>query len=86
MATLLPGVVLHALPAANQANLLGKSFFPNLISGPFMVGMRAVFYLAMVMCLVGAVASLMRGQRYIHGQADAQVADGHKSDGYHIAD
>ncbi|MFL5628551.1 MAG: MFS transporter [Ktedonobacteraceae bacterium] len=79
MATLLPGAVLHALPAAHQANLLGKSFFPNLISGPFMVGMRAVFYLAMVMCLIGAVASLLRGQRYIHDQADAQAVGSSKS-------
>lgn len=66
MATLLPGSVLHALPASHQALLLGKSFFPNLISGPFMVGLRYVFYLSVVLCLIAAVASLLRGQRYIH--------------------
>jgi MFS family permease len=66
MATLLPPDVLHSLPAANQAHLLSKSFFPNLISDPFMVGLHAVFYLSAAMCLVAAVASLLRGKRYIH--------------------
>jgi MFS family permease len=69
MATLLPGSVLHTLPASHQAVLLGKSFFPNLISGPFMVGLRDVFYLSVVLCLIAAVASLLRGQRYIHDTA-----------------
>jgi len=65
MATLLPGSVLHALPAANQANLLGKSFFPNLISSPFMVGLHGVFYLSAALCLIAACASFLRGKRYI---------------------
>jgi len=66
MATLLPASVLHTLPAASQAHLLGKSYFPNLISTPFMGGLHAVFYLAAVLCLISAFASLLRGQRYIH--------------------
>src|SRR5260370_21335271 len=38
MKTLLPVNVLHALPIANQANLLGRSFFPNLILPPVTIG------------------------------------------------
>ncbi len=77
MATLLPPQVLHSLPAANQAHLLSKSFFPNLISDPFMVGLHAVFYLSAAMCLVAAVASLLRGKRYIHDtMASGAVAVG----------
>lgn len=68
MATLLPAQVLHALPAANQANLLGRSFFPNLISPPFMIGLRGVFYLSAAMCFVAALASFLRGKRYIYDQ------------------
>lgn len=64
MATLLPGNVLSALSKADQANLLRRSFFPNLISPPFMTGLRGVFYLAMAMCLVAALASLLRGKQY----------------------
>jgi hypothetical protein len=74
MATLLPPQVLHSLPAANQAHLLSKSFFPNLISDPFMLGLHAVFYLSAAMCLIAAVASLLRGKRYIHGQEHMAAA------------
>ncbi len=66
MATLIPASVLHALPAANQAHLLGKSFFPNLISTPFMHSLYFVFYLSTVLCLIAACASLLRGKRYIN--------------------
>jgi EmrB/QacA subfamily drug resistance transporter len=63
---LLPKAVLAQVPAQNQAILLGKTFFPNLISGPFMVGLRAVFYVSAAMCMVAAVASLLRGERNIY--------------------
>jgi len=69
MKTLLPMNVLHALPIANQANLLGRSFFPNLILPPFTVGLHGVFYLSAAMCFVAALASFLRGKRYIHEQA-----------------
>jgi MFS family permease len=66
MANLLPAHVLHALPAANQANLLGHSFFPNLIAPPFLLGLHGAFYLSAALCLVAAFASLLRGKRYIN--------------------
>lgn len=66
MKTLLPAPVLNSLPSAKQAILVGKSFFPNLISSPFMVGLHAVFYLSVVLCLIAAGASLLRGKRYIY--------------------
>jgi EmrB/QacA subfamily drug resistance transporter len=78
MATLIPSAALHQLPAAAQANLLGKSFFPNLISAPFMIGLHAAFYISAALCLFAAIASLMRGKPYVYGQsvpveaADAQ--------------
>jgi MFS family permease len=67
---LLPPATMHqvGISAANQNVLLGKSFFPHLISGPFMVGLHSVFYFSALLCLVGAVASYLRGPRYIHGQ------------------
>jgi len=66
MKTLLPTPVLNSLPSAKQAILVGKSFFPHLISSPFMVGLHAVFYLSVVLCLIAAGASLLRGKRYIY--------------------
>jgi MFS family permease len=63
MQTMLPSVVLHQLPAHAQTTLLGQSFFPNLISSPFMDGMRLAFYLAAVVCLIAAIASMVRNKR-----------------------
>jgi MFS family permease len=66
MATLVPANVLHALPLGRQAVLLGHGFFPNLISSPFMIGLHGVFYLSAAMCFVAAVASFLRGKRYVY--------------------
>ena len=74
MGSLLPANVLHALPAAKQANLLGHSFFPNLISSPFMIGLHGVFYLSAAMCFVAAIVSLLRGKQYIHEQEESKTA------------
>ncbi len=63
MQTLLPVAVLNTLTAPDKANLLGHSFFPNLISSPFMNGLHGVFYLSAFMCLIAAIASLLRGRQ-----------------------
>jgi EmrB/QacA subfamily drug resistance transporter len=65
---LLPPSVLQAISPAHKAILLGKTFFPNLISAPFMDGLHAVFYISAALCLIGAAASLLRGKRVVYGQ------------------
>jgi len=45
-----------------------QCFFPNLISSPFMIGLHGVFYLSAAMCLVGALASFLRGKRFVNQQ------------------
>jgi hypothetical protein len=57
--------VLGALSAHNQALLTGRSFFPQLISGPFRSGLHTAFAFAIIACLIGAIASLMRGGVYV---------------------
>jgi MFS family permease len=64
-----PTGVLRSLPAANRATLTGKEFFPHLMAAPFHAGLVIVFTAAAVMMLVGAVASLFRGGRYVHEDA-----------------
>ncbi|MEU5696683.1 MFS transporter [Actinosynnema sp. NPDC020468] len=49
---------LGALPADQASFLTGRSFFPNLIAGPFAHGLAVAFGFAIALCLVGAVASL----------------------------
>jgi MFS family permease len=81
------GTTLGALPpsataGADLSTLTSKQYFPQLISGPFHHGLVIVFTVATIMSLVGAVASLFRGGRYIHTEealpapaATAQVSN-----------
>ena len=55
--------VLGALPAANAANLTGLVFFPRLIAQPFHDGLVIVFWMAIGLLVVGAIASLARGKK-----------------------
>jgi MFS family permease len=67
------GPVLAHLPPAKVAYLTGRSFFPHLISAPFGRGLREAFDFAAGVSLVSAVASLLRGGKYIHTAAPAPV-------------
>ena len=64
------------LPASDQATLTGRSFFPQLISQPFHHGLVIVFTVAIAMSLIGALASIFRGARYIHTEPAAGRAVG----------
>src|SRR5271157_850091 len=68
MRVLLPAAVLQQLPAASQALLLSKPFFPNLISAPFDFGLRIAFSISISLALIAALASLLRGKRFIYEQ------------------
>jgi MFS family permease len=57
------GNVLGTLPADQAAFLTGRSFFPNLISGPFATGLAAAFWFAVAVCVVAAAASWFAGSR-----------------------
>jgi MFS family permease len=87
------GTTLSALPAAatrgaDLGTLTSKQFFPRLIEGPFHHGLVIVFTVAIVMSLVGAVASLFRGGRYVHDehQPDQPEAASPAPDGLATAD
>jgi nitrate/nitrite transporter NarK len=63
-----PSGVLKTLPAKNVSTLTGKEFFPRLISEPFHHGLVIVFTTAAIMMVVAAIASLLRGKRYVHDE------------------
>jgi MFS family permease len=71
---MLLGPVLTKLPASHAAYLTGHSFFPSLIAGPFQHGLDVAFDFAIVACLIAAVASLLRGKRYVHDVHAAPAA------------
>jgi len=68
------GNVVDRLPASHAAYLTGHTFFPSLISAPFSSGLTIAFDFAIVACLVAAVASLLRGGKYVHGAEPLPVA------------
>ncbi|MGB6457471.1 MAG: MFS transporter [Streptosporangiaceae bacterium] len=61
--------VLASLPAPGRRVLTGRLFFPQLISEPFHHGLIVVFSVATGLAAIAAVASLLRGGRYVHLEA-----------------
>jgi MFS family permease len=61
--SLVPAHVLNHLSAAQHQALVGRAYFPHLISAPFRTGLHEAFVFAIVACLVAAAASWSRGGR-----------------------
>jgi MFS family permease len=60
---LAPTGVLAHLPAASQAALTGRSFFPSLLLTPFHDGLIVVFSVSAALSVLAGLASLLRGKR-----------------------
>ncbi len=58
---LLGSHALSQLSAHQHATVVGRSFFPHLISAPFQTGLHEAFAFAIGACLVAAAASWFRG-------------------------
>jgi MFS family permease len=58
--------VLSGLTAQQRATLTSRNFFPSMISGPFKTGLHAALDLAIVMSLLAAAASWVRGGKYTY--------------------
>jgi MFS family permease len=61
-----PTGALDHVSSSQAATLTGGQFFPQLISGAFHSGLVVVFSAAALMSVVAALASLLRGGRYVH--------------------
>jgi MFS family permease len=72
MATLLGPSALHHMTAAQVHYITGRSFFPHLMSAPFGRGLEKAFDFAAIACVLGAVASLLRGGKYHHREDDIE--------------
>jgi hypothetical protein len=72
----LVGRALSHVHVAQQHILVGRSFFPHLISPPFRTGLHEAFAFAIAACLVAAVASWSRGgMPSATGSTDRSPAD-----------
>ena len=70
MATILPSQIVKSLPLTAQAQLLGKTFFPSLLSGPFKSGLAIAFSISTLLMIVAVMASLMRGKKFTDDQSE----------------
>jgi EmrB/QacA subfamily drug resistance transporter len=64
--TVIPAQVLQVLPSDQAAIITSKTFFPQLISESFHRGLTVVLTFSIVMCLIAAGASWLRGGKYIY--------------------
>ena len=71
--SLLGPAALGSLPPDHVAYLTGRSFFPQLISGPFADGLAVAFGFAITACLVAALVSALRGGKYVHAEPQVTV-------------
>lgn len=74
MQVLLGHAELSQLPHATVENLTSRQYFPHLIAPAFSKGLTEAFLFAAGACLVGAVASLLRGGKY-HYVEDEPAAE-----------
>jgi len=70
LGTLLGPTVLNSLPAAAADRLTSRPFFPQLISAPFHSGLAVVFAFSAVLCLIAAVASWVRGGKFVYAEGE----------------
>ncbi|WP_433152411.1 MFS transporter [Actinomadura nitritigenes] len=66
---------LARLAPHDAATLTGRSYFPHLIADPFHHGLVIVFSMAIAMSLIAALASLLRGRRYVHDDTAADAPE-----------
>ena len=75
MQTLLGPAALSHLPPATAHYLTSRAFFPHLIAAPFSAGLTEAFSFAAGVCILGAVASLLRGGKYHYLEPVALTKD-----------
>ena len=66
----------HALAGLGphaHALVTGPAFFPHLISAPFRDGLDIAFAFAIVVCLIAAATSMLRGGHYRHAEDPSQA-------------
>ena len=66
LATMIPTSVLQTLPPQQAAIITSRAFFPQLIDTAFHRGLVEVLVFSIIMCLIGAAASWVRGGKYVY--------------------
>lgn len=70
MGVLLGPQVLNSLSSGVAVELTSRSYFPQLISGPFGDGLMLIMGFSVVICLIAAVVSWLRGRTYVYHEEE----------------
>lgn len=70
--------VVAQIPKATYAYLTGQTFFPTALAPAFVSALDLSFYIGAALSLVAALASLLRGSVYIHGETVVPSEAGEK--------
>lgn len=68
----LPQSIAATLSSQAVSTLIGLQWFPSAIAKSFMSSLHIAFYVSAGLSGVAAIASLLRGKRYIHGQRETK--------------
>jgi hypothetical protein len=71
----LPKGVSASLSNQVVSTLTGLHWFPTTIANSFMSSLHIAFYVSAGLAVVAAIASLLRGKRYIHGQPETKLEE-----------
>jgi MFS family permease len=66
--------VYSLIPHSTVIFLEGQKFFPTAIAPAFMSALQLCFYIGAALSIVAAIASLLRGERYIHEEERVEDA------------
>jgi len=67
--------VVAQIPSSTVAFLEGQTFFPNAIAPAFISALDLSFYIGAILSVAAAVASLLRGKKFIHGAVEVQPGE-----------
>ena len=62
--------VVKLIPQSTLSYLTGQTFFPNAIAPAFVSALDLSYYIGAALSVAAAVASLLRGRKYIHGVSE----------------
>jgi len=75
--SLLGPTVLQHLGAAQAKLITSRAFFPQLIGPPFKHALTLILLFAVVMSVIAAIASALRGEKFIHEDEESRAQKAH---------
>lgn len=68
MSSIIDPQTLASLPDGVRATITGSEFFPETIAPAVMSSLRLAFYISAALSAIAAVASFLRGKRFVYGE------------------